>query len=152
MCTFAVSHGTWASTFIELMNMATRDVEFSFNNIMFVQIDGMAMGSPFGPMLATIFFCLSRTAEVDQVAGNSIPHSVLQICIWHILTVWISWSLWLLLESIEFSSSCPQVHNGIGTFWLLTFLDVLVERSASSFSTSIYRNPTVIGRYTRWDS
>ena len=32
------------SVFVELMNMATRDVEFSFNNIMFIQIDGVAMG------------------------------------------------------------------------------------------------------------
>ena len=42
------------SVFIELMNMATRDVEFSFNNIMFVQIDGVAMGSPLGPMLGHV--------------------------------------------------------------------------------------------------
>ena len=34
----------------------------------------------------------------------------------------------------------------------LPFLDVLVERSASSFTTSIYRKPTFTGQYTRWDS
>ena len=41
--------------FIELMKTATTSVEFSFNNIMYRQIDGVAMGSPLGPTLANIF-------------------------------------------------------------------------------------------------
>ena len=41
--------------FIELIKTATTSVEFSFNNIMYKQIDGVAMGSPLGPALANIF-------------------------------------------------------------------------------------------------
>ena len=41
--------------FIELMKIATTSVKFSFNNIMYRQIDGVAMGSPLGPALANIF-------------------------------------------------------------------------------------------------
>ena len=41
-------------SFIQLMKTATKEVEFSFNNIMFCQIDGVAMGSPLGPTLANI--------------------------------------------------------------------------------------------------
>ena len=41
--------------FVELMEMATSCVEFSFNDIMHRQIDGVAMGSPLGPALANIF-------------------------------------------------------------------------------------------------
>ena len=37
------------------MKTATTSVEFSFNNIMYRQIDGIAMGSPLGPALANIF-------------------------------------------------------------------------------------------------
>ena len=40
---------------VELMQTATSSVEFSFNNIMHRQIDGVAMGSPIGPSLANIF-------------------------------------------------------------------------------------------------
>ena len=40
---------------IELMNIATTSVEFSFNNKIYKQIDGVAMGSPLGPALANIF-------------------------------------------------------------------------------------------------
>ena len=41
--------------FVELMQLATSSVEFSFNNNMHRQIDGVAMGSPLGPALANIF-------------------------------------------------------------------------------------------------
>jgi len=37
------------------MQLATSFVEFSFNNNMYRQIDGFAMGSPLGPALANIF-------------------------------------------------------------------------------------------------
>jgi len=41
--------------FIKLMEMATRSVEFSFNDVIYQKTDGNAMGSPFGPALANIF-------------------------------------------------------------------------------------------------
>ena len=40
--------------FMEFMNVATTSVEFSFNNKMYKQIDGVAMGSPLGPALGQI--------------------------------------------------------------------------------------------------
>ena len=43
------------AVFVELMQTATSSVEFSFNNIMHRQIDGVAMGSPLAPSLANIF-------------------------------------------------------------------------------------------------
>ena len=41
--------------FIELMDIATKSVSFSFNEIMYRQIDGVSMGCPLGPILANIF-------------------------------------------------------------------------------------------------
>ena len=41
--------------FIELMGIATKSVSFSFNDIMYRQIEGVSMGSPLGPILANIF-------------------------------------------------------------------------------------------------
>ena len=41
--------------FYQLMYSATKSVEFSFDNIMFQEIDGVAMGNPLGPALANIF-------------------------------------------------------------------------------------------------
>ena len=41
--------------FMELMNIATKSMEFSINYNMYKQIDGVAMGSPLSVALANIF-------------------------------------------------------------------------------------------------
>ena len=41
--------------FVKLMQLATFSMEFSFNNNMHRQIDGVTMGSPLGLALANIF-------------------------------------------------------------------------------------------------
>ena len=41
--------------FIKLMETANKSVEFSFNNVMYRQIDGVAVTSPLGPVLANIY-------------------------------------------------------------------------------------------------
>ena len=46
--------------FVELMEMATSSVEFSFNDIMHRKIDGVAMGSPLGPALANILLATTN--------------------------------------------------------------------------------------------
>ena len=43
------------TVFIELMESATASVEFSFNDTMYKQTDGVAIGSPLGSALANIF-------------------------------------------------------------------------------------------------
>jgi len=47
------------------MNTATSSVEFSFNITMYKQIDGIAMGSPLGPMLANIFVGYHESLRFD---------------------------------------------------------------------------------------
>ena len=37
------------------MKLAFEEVEFSFNNVLYRQISGIAMGSPLGPTLTNIF-------------------------------------------------------------------------------------------------
>lgn len=41
--------------FVKLMKFATMSVEFSLNGIMYRQVDGVSMGYPLGPILASIF-------------------------------------------------------------------------------------------------
>ena len=39
----------------ELLNLCTQSVHFTFDGNIYVQKDGVAMGSPLGPVLANIF-------------------------------------------------------------------------------------------------
>ena len=60
--------------FVKLMHLATFSVEFSFNNNMHRQIDGVAMGSPLGPALATIFVGYQE-AKLFNIAKKPLVYS-----------------------------------------------------------------------------
>ena len=50
-----VFHNLTADNFSKLLDLATRESYFTFNQNLYKQIDGVAMGSPLGPTLANIF-------------------------------------------------------------------------------------------------
>ena len=56
------------AVFIELMKSATSGVEFSFNDIMYKQTDGVAMGSLLSPALANIFVGFYEEKLFSQIS------------------------------------------------------------------------------------
>ena len=81
--------------FRNLMLMVTSGVEFSFDDIMYRQVDGVAVGSPLGPLLAIIFvgYCESLpeheyTPFYDRFVDDSFYIIVLLMIA--LRTVWIS--------------------------------------------------------------
>ena len=55
------------SDLIELLTVATKDQLFQFDCALYKQVDGVAMGSPLGPLLANTFLCwIEETLERDN--------------------------------------------------------------------------------------
>ena len=55
------------SDLIELLTVATKDQLFQFDGALYKQVDGVAMGSPLGPLLANTFLCwIEETLERDN--------------------------------------------------------------------------------------
>ena len=50
-----IVHGLKKSEFKDLQSLATKESYFIFNNILYKQVDRVAMGSPLGPSLANVF-------------------------------------------------------------------------------------------------
>ena len=133
----------------KLLIRCTRDVEFSFDGCMYRQVDGVAMGSPLGPILANIFlgYCESR------ISDNMWPDLYRRY-------VDDTFSLFMKgkEDALKFLNCLNSLHPSL-QFTMeseadrkLPFLDVLVFRDDHHFSTTVYRKPTFTGLYTRWDS
>ena len=117
--------------------------------MMYRQVDGVAMGSPLGPILANIFLghCESRI-PVEQ---------------WPDLYCRFVDDTFSLFsggnpEALKFLNTLNGLHPSL-VFTMeseednkLSFLDVLVIREEKEFSSTIYRKPTFTGLYNRWDS
>ena len=134
--------------FVELMQLATSSVEFSFNNNMHRQIDGVAMGSPLGPGLANIFVGYQE-AKLLNIAKRPLVYFRYVDDTFAVFnneedcnTFFIH--LNSLHPTLRFTYEKESNHS-------LSFLNVLVERHDLKFLTSVYRKPTFTGQHLLWN-
>ena len=137
--------------FEELMELATCNVEFSFNDTIYQQVDGVAMGSPLGPTMANIFVGFYEE-KLFQDHGRPMLYAryvddTFVVCR-------------DAQERDEFYKHLNSLHQSLKfTMELeedgcLPFLDVLVQKNKSvgGFCTTVYRKPSFTGEYTKWSS
>ena len=130
--------------FIELMESATSSIEFGFNDAMYKQTDGVAMGSPLGPALANIFvgyhesklfFCVQKPTIYFRYVDDTFAIFKQEGDVDNFLV-----TLNCLHPALKFTFEKEQDGK-------LPFLDIIVERTELGFETSIYRKPTFSGQY-----
>ena len=135
-------------SFRDLVLMLTSGVEFSFDDVMYRQIDGVSMGSPLGPVLANIFVGFYES----EVPKSSWPPFYCRF-----VDDVFSWfncrsdsdNMLFLLNNLHPSLKFTCEHEQSGK---LPYMDVLVEKSDAETLTTVYRKPTFTGLYITWDS
>ena len=133
--------------FKKLLQLATEDTIFLFNNILYQQIDGMAMGSPLGPSFANAFLAYYESIWIDQCPKSFKPifyRRYLDDCF--IIFKDESHSS-LFLNYLNHKHSHIKFTMEQENNCSLPFLDILIERKTDCFQTSVYRKPssTVLG-------
>ena len=132
----------------KLLYKATSEVEFSFDGQLYRQTDGVAMGSPLGPVFANIFM---------GYLESSIPKDEFPLL--YDRFVDDTFAIFSDTTSVDtFFRKLNSLHPNV-RFTMeremdgaLPFLDVGVARVNGGLQRSVHRKPTFTGFYTRWDS
>ena len=132
----------------ELLLLCTKNAHFTFNNEIYQQCDGVAMGSPLGPVIAGIFMVELEKSLIPNLMEHMSPWkryvddtiAVIKLSsIEHVLSILNSFH-----QNIEFTYELEQ--NG-----KINFLDVMLIRTNDTLQTTIYRKSTLNGVYLHWN-
>ena len=132
----------------KLLTLCTKNVHFSFNNEIYIQLDGVAMGSPLGPVIANIFMVELETTLVPKLEDHvqnwrrfvdGTFASVKIGSVEYVLSVLNSSH-----KNIKFTYEEEQNNT-------LPFLDVLFIRGSEKLNTTVYRKDTHNVLYLHWN-
>ena len=133
----------------ELLYLCTKNAHFTLNSKTYLQVDGVAMGSLLGPVLANIFM-----VEIER---NIIPTLSNDISLWKryvddtICFIKLI-SINKVLETLNSYHTNIKFTIEIETENKISFLDVLLICNNSLISTKVYRKNTNMDIYINWKS
>jgi hypothetical protein len=144
-------HGLKELEFRKMMNYCTKMSHFQFGGLYFDQIDGVAMGSPLAPTLASVFVSHFENKFHEQLKELGVDF----------------WARYVddIFAIIKDKSKAESILNFLNNWHKnlrfttevevkkkLPFLDVLVENKSCEFRTTIYRKKTYTGVLLNWNS
>ncbi len=134
----------------ELLLFCTRNVHFSFGRQIYVQVDGVAMGSPLGPVLANIFMVELERSILPEVAECMLPWK-------RYVDDTLSWieenSVNHVVEKLESFHENIKFTYELEKESRISFLDVLLIRSADGpVESTVFRKKTDTDIYLNWKS
>ena len=133
------------SQFHKLLNFAVKDSPFLFNNKLYTQTDGVAMGSPLCPTFANCFLSFHEENWLDECPLSFKPLYYRR---------YVDDTFLLFKDPLhipKFQHYLNSKHEYIKftveheTKGKIPFLDVMLTRQDNTISTSIYRKPTFTG-------
>ena len=138
--------------FRDLLTVATKESLFMFNNKFYKQIDGVTMGSPLGPALASIFMYSFGNKWLKDC-----PHSLKPVFYSrYVDDIFVLFSPLDQAEKLKkyFSSKHPNINFSLEkeNDSRSSFLDIDIFCEKGKFVTNVSRKKTFSGVYTNFDS
>ena len=138
--------------FHDLLTICLSESLVLFDGEYYKQIDGVAMGSPLGPIFANIFLCFYEQIWLENCPVEFTP-VVYRRFVDDALLLFRSYEH---IEKFRAYLNCqhPNIKftSEIEENNCMSFLDIKITRELNSFSTSVYRKPTFSGVFTNFDS
>ena len=133
----------------ELLILCTKSVHFTFGHKTFVQSDGVAIGSPLGPVLADTFKV--------EFENTLVPTLTDYMKVWKIyVDVTICFvkmgSVKYIISTLNSFDANIQFTYEIEEKCRLPFFDVLLKRNVNNIVTTVYRKTTTNDLYLNWNS
>ncbi len=144
-------HDMTRSELNKLLVICTQQSHFQFDGKFYDQVDGVAMGSPLGPLFANIFM-----AELEQKHMNTLKKKGI-----------ILWKRYVddVFAIVRDKSSANECLEFLNTMHInikftiehesdnkLAFLDTCVKRDDTRYYTTLYHKKTITGVYLNWTS
>ena len=138
------------NTMKDLLYLCMKNVHFTYDGKIYIQINGVVMGSPFGPLLVNIFMISLEEAILPSIKKH-VAHWKRYVDDTH---PYIDPSKTeLVLEKLN--NHYPNIHftHGIEKKQKITFLDVLITRTGhNKLETTVFRKETNTDLYINWNT
>ncbi len=140
------------SEFEKRLTLSVKNCHFMFNGRLFHQIDGVAMGSPIGPLLVNLFMSFHEKTWLDNCPSPFKPLLYRRYVDDCFLLFRSLDHVHLFLDYLNYQHPNISFTSEIEHEGKLPFLDIDIFRSNGKFTTSVYRKPTFTGLFTNFQS
>jgi len=137
--------GLTKDSFKKLLNIAAHHSVFSYNDDLYMQTDGVAMGSPLGPSYANAFLCHHEINWLKQCPPEFRPVYYRRYIDDTFVLFKHPSHVNLFLNYLNSKHQCIKFTCETQLNNQLPFLDTYVTIDNGRFHTSIYRKPTFTG-------
>ena len=133
----------------QLLEVATTNQLFQFNGQLYEQTDGVAMGSPLGPLMANVFMChledkLARDGMVPSLYKRYVDDTLARMPNTDAAADFLA-TLNGLHPSLKFTMELPSENT-------IPFIGIQIIKNGTELETRVYRKPTNTGLLLHFQS
>ena len=143
-------HSFSKSEFKSLLNLATKSSTFLFDDKLYKQIDGVAMGTPCGPTLANIFLNFHEKNWLNNCPPELKPKVYKRYVDDTFLLFENRDQMENFLQYLNVQHPNIRFTREVEEGGSLSFLDILITKANNKFETSVFRKETFTGLGTHF--
>ena len=133
----------------QLLEVATTNQLFQFDGQLYEQTDGVAMGSPLGPLMANVFMChledkLARDGMVPSLYRRYVDDTLARMPNTDAASDFLA-TLNGLHPSLKFTMELPSENT-------IPFIGIQIIKNGTELETRVYRKPTNTGLLLHFQS